>query len=66
MEMRDEKARGNNTRRDIKEGVAPQVAHVDLVVGEQVSYDGKKVMIVELTGQGGVSQTAKVDLGDKK
>jgi hypothetical protein len=66
LEMRDEKARGNNMRRDIKEGVAPQVTRFDLIVGEQVSYDGKKVRIVELTGQGGVSQTAKVDIGDGK
>lgn len=66
MEMRDEKARGNNMRRDIKEGVAPQVTRFDLIVGEQISCDGKKVRIMELTGQGGVLQTAKVDLGDGK
>jgi hypothetical protein len=66
LKMRDEKARGNNMRRDIKEGVAPQVTRFDLRVDEQVSYDGKKVTIVELTGQEGVAQTATVDLGGGK
>ena len=66
LEMRDEKARGINMRRDIKEGVAPHVTRFDLRVKEQVSYDGKKVTIVELTGQEGVAQTATVDLGGGK
>ena len=64
LEMRDEKARGNNMRRDVKEGVAPQVTRFDLRIQEEVSYDGKKVTIKELTGQGGVPQTATVDLGN--
>jgi hypothetical protein len=66
LDMRDEKARASNMRRDDKEGVAPQVTRFDLRLDEQVSYDGKKVTIVELTGQDGVSQTATVDLGDGK
>jgi hypothetical protein len=64
LEMRDEKARGNNMRRDVKEGVAPQVTRFDLRIQEEVSYDGKKVTIKELTGQGGVPHTATVDLGN--
>lgn len=61
MELRDEKARVNNMRRDIQEGVAPQVTRFDLRLGDKVSLDGRTVTITALTGQEGVSQTTEVE-----
>ena len=54
--------RANNMRRDIAEGVAPQVTRFDIRVGNQASYDGHKVAIMELTGADGLSQTAMIKM----
>ena len=62
LELRDEKARASNMRRDIAEGVAPQVTRFDIRVEDQASSDDHKVILVELTGADGLSQTAAIKM----